>query len=148
MNKYEVSAVYCYSIYPPLPMVFLCGGVSSCNPSLLCGSRWDKTRAGYDNVITGDWLVLLGGRGSCYDVPVSVVCNAGALLSSFPCSSCGPLKGLRIGGRFTEASSFLRNLQFIPQAPLILFVVPCYFWLLHVSALYCYSIILSTLQII
>ena len=35
-----------------------------------------------------------------------MVCNTGALLSSFPCSSGGPLVGLRIGCGVTEASSF------------------------------------------
>ena len=87
------------------------GGVSSFNPGLLCGSRRDKVRAGLD-CITGGWLVLLGGRGGCSDVPLSVVCNAGALLTSFSYSSGGPLVGLRIGCGVTEASSFLRNLRF------------------------------------
>ena len=100
-------------LYLPLPyrawaMVFRGGGVSSFNPGLLCGSR----RAGLACVITGGWLVLHGGRGGCDDVPLSVVGNAGALLSSFSCSSAGLLEELRIGCEVTEASSFLRNLRF------------------------------------
>ena len=87
-------------------------GVSSFNPGLLCGSRQDKARVGLACVITGGWLVLLGGRGGCDDIPLFVVCNAGALLSSFPSSSGGLLEGLRIGCGVTEALSFLRNLQF------------------------------------
>ena len=39
----------------------LSGGVSSFNPGLY-GSRWDKARVGLACVITGGWLVLLGGR--------------------------------------------------------------------------------------
>ena len=66
----------------------------------------------FDCILTGCWLVLFGGRCGCDDVPLSVVCNAGALLSSFPCSSGGPLEGLRIGCRVTEALSFLKKLQF------------------------------------
>ena len=79
----------------PSPMVFR-GVVSSFNPGLLCGSRRDKARAGLDCVITGGWLVLLGGRGACDDIALSVVCNAGALLSSFSSSSGGLFVGLRI----------------------------------------------------
>ena len=60
----------------------------------------------------GGWLVLLGGRSGCDAVPLTVVCNASALLSLFPSSSGGPLEGLRIGCGVTEASSFLRNLRF------------------------------------
>ena len=73
-------------------------GVSFFNPNLLCGSRRDKAQAALDCVITGGWLVLLSGRGGCDDIPLYVVCNASALLSSFPCSSSGGwLEGLRIG---------------------------------------------------
>ena len=86
-----MSAV-CYSISPPPPSHVgngLSVKVSSFNPCLLCGSRQDKARVGLDCVITGGSLVLLGGRGGCDDVPLSVVCNASALLL-FPCSSGGP----------------------------------------------------------
>ena len=108
----QVNAVYCYSISPPLPSRVgngLSRRVSSFNPGL-CGSRQDKALAGLACVITGSWLVLLGSRGGCDDVPQSVVHNAGALFSSFPSSSSGVLEGLRCG--VTEASSFLRNLRF------------------------------------
>ena len=116
-------SVVCYSISPPpLSRVVngLSGGVSSFNPGLLCGIRRDKARAGLDCVITGGTLVLLGGRCGCDDVPLFVKLqtverhhnHAGALLSSFPYSSDGPLVGLRIGCGVTEVSSFLRNLRF------------------------------------
>ena len=85
--------------------------LSSFNPGLLCGSRRDKARAGFACVITAGWLVLLGGRGGCGAVSLSV-CNAGALLSSFPSSIGVPLEGLRIGCGVTGVSSFLRNLRF------------------------------------
>ena len=42
----------------------------------------------------------------------SVVCNVGALLSSFPFSIGVPLEGLRIGCGVTGVSSFLGNLRF------------------------------------
>ena len=90
----------------------LSAGVSSFNPILLCGSWWDKARVSLACIIKGGWLVLLGGKGGCDDVPLFVVCNAGALLSSFPCSSDGPLEGLRILCGVTEALSYLRNMQF------------------------------------
>ena len=109
----EVSAVYCYSISPPTPMGNgLSEGMSSFNPSLLCGSRRDKARPGLACVITAGWLVLLGGRDGCGAIPLSVVCNAGALLSSFPSSIGVPLEGLRIGCGVTGVSSFLKNLRF------------------------------------
>ena len=88
------------------------GGISSFNPGLLCGSRRDKARAGLACVATAGWLVLLSGRGGCGAVSLSVVCNSGALLSSFPSSIGVPLEGLRIGCGVTRVSSFLRNLRF------------------------------------
>ena len=69
-------------------------------------------RAGLACVITAGWLVLLGGRGGCGAVSLFVVCNAGALLSSFPFSIGVPLEGLRIGRGVTGVSSFLRNPRF------------------------------------
>ena len=92
-------------------MVFR-GGISSFNPGLLCVSKRDRARAGLACVITAGWLVLLGGRGGCGAVSLSVVCNASALLSSFPSSIGVPLEGLRIRCGVTGVSSFLRNLQF------------------------------------
>ena len=73
-----------------------CGGISSFNPGLLCGSRRDKARAGLACVITAGWLVLLGSRGGCGTVSLSVVCNVGALLSSFPSSIVFRLKDLEL----------------------------------------------------
>ena len=94
----QVSAVYCYFISPPPPIRNgLSVGISSFNLGLLCGSRQDKARAGYACVITAGWLVLFGGRDGCGAVSLSVVCNASALLSSFPSSIGVPLEGLRIG---------------------------------------------------
>ena len=87
-------------------------GISSFNPGLLCGSRWDKARAGLACITTAGWLVLLGGRGGCGAVSLSVVCNAGALFSSFPSCIGVPLEGLRIGCGVTRVSSLLRNLRF------------------------------------
>ena len=87
-------------------------GISSFNPGLLCGSRRDKARAGFACVVTAGWLVLLSGRSGCGAVSLSVVCNAGALLSSFPSSIGVPLEGLRIGCGVIGVSSFLRNLWF------------------------------------
>ena len=89
------------------------GGMEvSFNPGLLCGSRRDKARAGLACVITAGWLVLLGSRGGCGGVPLSMVCNSGALLSSFPSSIGVPVEGLRIGCEVTGVSSFLKNLRF------------------------------------
>ena len=107
-------------LYLPLPhgQWSFGGWISSFNPGLLCGSRRDKARAGLVCVITAGWLVLLGGRGGCGAVSLSVVCNAGALLSSFLSSIGVPLKGLRgyhvpLKRRgVTGVSSFLRNLRF------------------------------------
>ena len=73
------------------------GRISSFNLGLLCGSRRDKARAGLACVVNTGWLVLLGGRGGCGAVSLSVVYNAGALISSFPSSIGVQLEGLRIG---------------------------------------------------
>ena len=90
----------------------LSGGISSFNPGLLCGSRRDKNRAGFACVVTADWLVLFGGRCGCGAFSLSMVCNAGVLLSPFLSSIGVPLEGLRIGCGVTGVSSFLRNLGF------------------------------------
>ena len=90
----------------------LLGGMSSFNPGLLYGSRRDRARAGLVCIVTAGWLVLLVGRGGCGAVSLSVVCNAGGLLSLFPFSIGVPLEGLRIECGVIGVSSFLRNLQF------------------------------------
>ena len=86
--------------------------MSSFNPGLLCGSRWARARAGLVCVVTAGWLVLLVGRGGCGAVSLSVVCDAGALLSPFPSSIGVPLEGLRIGCGVIGVLSFLGNLRF------------------------------------
>ena len=87
-------------------------GMSSFNPGLLCGSRRNKAQVGLACIVTAGWLVLLGGRCGCGAVSLSMVCNASALLSSFPSSIGVPLERLRIGCGVTGVSSFLRNLGF------------------------------------
>ena len=111
----KVSAVYCCSISPPPPMGNgLSGGISYFNLGLLSGSRRDKARAGLACVVTVGWLVLLGGRGGCGAVSLSVVCSAGALLSSFPSNIGVPLEGLRIGCGVTGVSIFSEE-SAVPQ---------------------------------